>query len=74
MVNLEQGHLSAADIQAVLRQPNGFYLPMELVRTGRAESSMAVAALRQFDKKPFFKRLLLAFVDSLFPRGGSTSR
>jgi hypothetical protein len=72
MVHAEQNvlsTLSTAEIEDILRQTNGPYRLLQLVRMGRVKSEMAAEALGRLDSPPFYKRLLLAIVDTLFPSG-----
>lgn len=65
---IESPRLTADEIEAVLRQPNGPYALMELVRMGRVDSETATAALDQFEKDPFLTRVLMALVDAFLAR------
>lgn len=57
--------LSDAQIDEVLRKPNGPFVLLELVRLGRIDPERAVTAIERL-KPPFLKRLALAVLDTLF--------
>ena len=59
--------LTADEIQSVLRQPNGHYALLELIRMGRVDSTAAAEALDRLpDGDTFIKRVLMAMVDAFF--------
>ena len=74
MASIDQVKLSAGEIDSVLRQPNGPYTLMELVRMGRVDSTMAIEALNRGNTEPLYKRILLALVETVLPSKDSLNR
>jgi hypothetical protein len=68
MACVPEHRLSINQVELVLRQPNGRYALLELVRMGRVDSETATEVLDRVEKEPFWKRVALALVDAFFSR------
>jgi hypothetical protein len=68
MSYVQEPRLSVSQVESVLRQPNGRYALLELVRMGRVDSDTATQVLDRVDTQPFWRRVVLALVDALFSR------
>lgn len=63
-----QNQLTHQEVEAILRKSNGPYILLELVRRGRIDAETAVTAIDRVERQPFFKRLFLAILDTLFSK------
>lgn len=72
MVNLDAAdaampiaQLTEGQIKDILSRPNGSFVLIEMVRSGRVDPEIAVTAIDQVEAEPFLKRVFLALLDAL---------
>ncbi len=63
-----QNPLTHQEVESILRKSNGPYILLELVRRGRIDAETAVTAIDRIERQPFFRRLFLAVLDTLFSK------
>jgi hypothetical protein len=68
MTPAEPQQLTAEEIDAILREPNGAFLLVELVRMGRIDAERAVTAIERADREPFWKTLGYALLNAIGSR------
>jgi uncharacterized membrane protein len=68
MVPAEPVQLTADEIDAILKYPNGPYVLLDMVRMGRIDAEVAVSAIENARRAPFFERLINAIFSAISSR------
>lgn len=68
MVTAETVQLTPDEINAILKQSNGPYVLLEMVRIGRIDAEIAVSAIDNARRPAFLKRLLDAILNTISSR------
>jgi hypothetical protein len=68
MVPAEPVQLTDDEIDAILKHPNGPYVLLDMVRAGRVDAEVAVTAIHDARRVPFFERLINALFSAISSR------
>lgn len=63
-----EASLTDAEVRNLLASPSGAFALLEMVRAGRIDAEAAVTAIEEAHPEPLARRLVLAFLDTLFSR------
>jgi hypothetical protein len=66
--SIESQRLTAEEIAAILREPNGEFLLMEEVRMDRVDAERAVTAIEHADQGPWLKKFAYAVLSAISSR------